>query len=194
MECTIREFDQMIIRGLKSSDPEVHSRCVYRIFYEDAKPLLSSIQFALFKGTIEYDELVNELYLYLSRNGWRILDSFQGRNGARLSTWLSHVSWHFFMNYYRKGNRVDYLDDLGVFDRQVSTISIDEMRMDIERTLSKMSNERYVSVIRLLIIEGRETEAVAKMLDTSIQNVYNLKHRAIASFIELYQVDIRVQR
>ena len=61
------------------------------------------------------------------------------------------------------------------------------MRMDIERTLSRMKNDRYVAVIRLLIIEGRETEEVANILDTSIQNIYNLKHRAIAQFLELYQ-------
>lgn len=187
MECTIREFDQIVIRGLKSTDPEIHSRCVHRVFYEDAELLLHSIQCSLFKGTVEYDELVNELYLYLSRNGWRLLDSFQGRNGARFSTWLSHVAWHYFMNYYKKGKRVDYLDDLSAFDLHVSTITVDDMRMDIEQALSRMTNKRYVSVIRLLIIEGRKTEEVAKMLDTSIQNIYNLKHRAIASFLELYQ-------
>ena len=187
MECTIREFDQVIIKGLKSTDPDVHKRCVHRVFYQDAEPLLRSIQNSLFKGTIEYDELVGELYLYLARNNWKVLDSFKGRNGASLSTWLSHVTWHYFMNQYKKGNRVDYTDDINTFDREVSTISIDEMRMDIEQTLSKMGNERYVSVIRLLVIEGRETEDVAKMLDTTIQNIYNLKHRAIARFIELYQ-------
>lgn len=187
MECTIREFDQVIIRGLKSTDPDVQNRCVHRVFYEDVEPLLRSIQCSLFKGTVEYDELVSELYFFLARNNWKVLNSFTGRNGASLSTWLSHVAWRFFMAYYKKGNRVDYTDDISVFDRQVSTISVDEMRMDIEQTLSRMTNERYVSVIRLLIIEGRETEEVAKMLNTTIQNIYNLKHRAITSFIELYQ-------
>ena len=187
MECTIREFDQVIIRGLRSHDPEVHDHCVQRVFYEDLEPLLRSIQCSLFKGTVEYDELVNDLYLYLSCSDWKILDSFHGRNGARLSTWLSHVTWHHFLYVRKRDRRVDYFDDLTPFGRQVSTISSDEMRMDIERTLSRMKNDRYVAVIRLLIIEGRETEEVANILDTSIQNVYNLKHRAIAQFLELYQ-------
>ena len=187
MECTIREFDQLVIRGLKSVDPEVHGQCVRRVFYEDAEPLLRSIQCDLFKGSVEYDELVNELYLYLSRNDWKILDSFQGRNGARLSTWLSHVTWHFFMNTRKRMGRIDYLDDMSPLDRHVSTISEEEMRLDIERTLSRMTNERYVAVIRLLIIEGYKTEDVAEMLGTTIQNVYNLKHRAIARFLEIYQ-------
>lgn len=187
MECTIREFDQVIIRGLKSTDPDVQNRCVYRVFYEDAEPLLRSIQCSLFKGNIEYDELVCELYYFLAKDNWKVLNSFTGRNGASLSTWLSHVSWRYFIAKYKKGNRVDYTDDISVLDHQVSTITVNEMRMDIEQTLSRMTNERYVSVIRLLIIEGRETEDVAKMLNTTIQNIYNLKHRAIASFIEYYQ-------
>ena len=187
MECTIREFDQMVIRGLRSSDPEVHNRCVRRVFYEDAEPLLRSIQNSLFKGTVDYDELVSELYLYLSRNDWRILDSFQGRNGARFSTWLSHVAWHYFMNVRKRASRIEYRDDLSPLTARLSVVSTDEMRIDIERTLSRMSNKRYVAVIRLLIVEGRETEDVARLLDTSVQNVYNLKHRAIAQFLEIYQ-------
>lgn len=187
MECTIREFDQIVIRGLRSGDPETHNRCVRRVFYEDLEPLLSNIRNTLFKGIVEYDELVNELYLFLSRNNWKVLDSFQGRNGARLSTWLSHVTWHYFMSAYKRDSRIDYMEDLSYLDRQVHTISAAEMRIDIERTLSRMTNERYVAVIRLLIIEGRKTEEVAKMLETTIQNIYNLKHRAIAQFLEIYQ-------
>lgn len=187
MECTIREFDQMVIRGLRSSDPEVQSRCVRRVFYEDAEPLLRSIQNSLFKGTVDYDDLVGELYLYLSRNNWKILDSFQGRNGARLSTWLSHVAWRFFMNVRKRASRMEYRDDLNPFTHHLTVVSTDEMRLDIERTLSLMSNKRYVTVIRLLIIEGRKPEDVARLLGTSVQNVYNLKHRAIAQFLEIYQ-------
>ena len=187
MECTIREFDQIIIRGLRSANPETRNCCVRRLFYEDLEPLLRNVQCSLFKGSVEYDELVNELYLFLSRNYWEILDSFQGRNGARLSTWLSHITWHYFMHTHKHESSVEYLDDISLLDRQVHTISKDEMRIDIERTLSRMTNERYVAIIRLLIIEGRRAEEVAWMMDTSIQNIYNLKHRAIAQFLETYQ-------
>ena len=187
MGCTIREFDQIIIKGLHSADPETHNNCVRRLFYEDLEPLLRNVQCSLFKGSVEYDDLVNNLYLFLSRNNWKILDSFQGRNGARLSTWLSHITWHYFMHAHKRESRVEYLNDLTPLDRQVHTISKDEMRIDIERTLSRMNNERYVAVIRLLIIEGRKTEDVAKLMNTTIQNIYNLKHRAIKQFLEIYQ-------
>lgn len=186
MECAIREFDKVLIRGLRSSDASVHELCVRRVFYEELEPLLRSVQCSLFKGTVEYDDLVNDLYLYLSRNNWKILDSFQGRCGAKLSTWLSQVVWHYFMKDYKRGRRIDYVDALTPFDSQVCTISAEEMRLDIEHTLARMPNERYVKVICLLIIEGRDANEVAGILDTSVQNVYLLKHRAIAQFLEIY--------
>ncbi|MBQ9184627.1 MAG: sigma-70 family RNA polymerase sigma factor [Bacteroidales bacterium] len=186
MECTIREFDLTLIRGLRSTDIAVHERCVRRVFYEDLETLLRSIQCSLFKGSIEYDDLVNELYLFLSRNNWKILDSFQGRGGARLSTWLSHVVWRYFMHAYKRESRMIYQEDHSKMDKQVYAISADEMRIDIEKTLSQMENKRYVLVIRLLIIEGHKAEDVAAMMNTTIQNIYNLKHRAIGQFLKIY--------
>lgn len=187
MECTLREFDQALIRGLRSSDLSIRNQCAYRIFYEDLAPLLHQIQQSLFKGNIQYDDLVDELYLYLAQNNWKILDSFQGRNGARLCTWLSHVAWHYFLYSHQRAERIEYVDDLAVIEHRMPTISVEEMRMDIEHTLQQMKgNERYVAVIRLSIIEGRKSEEVAKLLNTSVQNVYNLKHRAIAKFLKLY--------
>ena len=187
MECTVREFDRAIIRGLKSDDPNIHSRCVKRIFYEDLVGLLRSIQMSVFKGTVDYDELVNELYIFLAKNGWKILDSFKGRNGASLATWLSHVTWRFFLYSHKRMGRLDYYDDITLFSRPIETVTEDEMRMDIQRTLSRMPNKRYVRVIQLLVMDGRETEEVAKIMDTTVQNLYNLKHRAIAQFLDIYR-------
>ena len=49
-----------------------------------------------------------------------------------------------------------------------------------------MSNRRYAEIIRLLIVEGYGARDVADMLDMKVENVYNLKHRAIVQFIEQY--------
>ena len=187
MECTIRDFDQMMIRGLKSGDAHVQNRCVRRVFYEDLEGLIRTIQSSLYKGTVEYDELVGELYLFLAKDNWKILDSFTGRNGAKLSTWLSHVAWHYFMNAHKNANRTTYCYDMSVqFGKRVAVTTSDEMRIDVYNTLSKMPNQRYVAVIRLMIIEGRDSDEVAKMMGTTVQNIYNLKHRAISQFLEYY--------
>ena len=49
-----------------------------------------------------------------------------------------------------------------------------------------MQNRRYADIIRLLLIEGYPAQDVAEMLGMKVSNVYNLKHRAIVQFIELY--------
>lgn len=73
----INHIDAEIILGIKSSDPAISEFYVKRLFYIELKALLTTIQYSLYKGTIEYDELVNELYIHLSRNNWDALDSYR---------------------------------------------------------------------------------------------------------------------
>ena len=61
-----------------------------------------------------------------------------------------------------------------------------QIAIDVNAVLSKMPNQRYAEIIRLLLIEGFSAQDVADMLDVKVENVYNLKHRAITQFIELY--------
>ena len=102
----VNHIDAEIIVGLKSSDSAIRDFYVNRLFYKELKPLLCTIQYSLFKGTVDYDELVNDLYIHLSRNNWSALDSYRGDNQARLSSWVSRVAWHYFMNSYRRLSRV----------------------------------------------------------------------------------------
>ena len=71
----------------------------------------------------------------------------------------------------RTGNR----DDLRI-----------QIAIDVNAVLSRMPNQRYEEIIRLLLIEGYSSQDVADMLDMKVENIYNLKHRSINQFIELY--------
>ena len=61
-----------------------------------------------------------------------------------------------------------------------------QIAIDVNAVLRKMQNRRYADIIRLLLIEGYPSQDVAEMLGMKVANVYNLKHRAIVQFIELY--------
>ena len=61
-----------------------------------------------------------------------------------------------------------------------------QIAIDVNAVLRKMQNRRYADIIRLLLIEGYPAQDVAEMLGMKVSNVYNLKHRAIVQFIELY--------
>lgn len=183
----INHIDAEIIVGLKSSDPAIRDFYVYRLFYKELKPLLCTIQYSLFKGTVDYDELVNDLYIYLSRNNWSALDSYRGDNQARLSSWISRVAWHYFMNSYRRLSRV-LPDEDGVLGnmKPYAVISDDDIRMDIEKTLHLMPNRRYAEVLKLNLYYGYSAEDIAVLMNTTVSNVYNIKHRAVMQFISIY--------
>lgn len=183
----VNHIDAEIIVGLKSSDSAIRDFYVNRLFYKELKPLLYTIQYSLFKGTVDYDELVNDLYIHLSRNNWSALDSYRGDNQARLSSWVSRVAWHYFMNSYRRLSRVLPGED-GVLEsmKSYAVVSDDDIRMDIEEVLKLMPNRRYAEVLKLNLYYGYPAEDIAVLMNTTVSNVYNIKHRAVMQFISIY--------
>lgn len=183
----VNHIDAEIIVGLKSSDSAIRDFYVNRLFYKELKPLLCTIQYSLFKGTVDYDELVNDLYIHLSRNNWSALDSYRGDNQARLSSWVSRVAWHYFMNSYRRLSRV-LPDEDGVLEsmKPYAVVSDDDIRMDIEDVLKLMPNRRYAEVLKLNLYYGYPAEDIAVLMNTTVSNVYNIKHRAVMQFISIY--------
>lgn len=183
----VNHIDAEIIVGLKSSDSAIRDFYVNRLFYKELKPLLCTIQYSLFKGTVDYDELVNDLYIHLSRNNWSALDSYRGDNQARLSSWVSKVAWHYFMNSYRRLSRV-LPDEDGVLEsmKPYAVVSDDDIRMDIEDVLKLMPNRRYAEVLKLNLYYGYPAEDIAVLMNTTVSNVYNIKHRAVMQFISIY--------
>lgn len=183
----VHHIDAEIIVGLKSSDSAIRDFYVNRLFYKELKPLLCTIQYSLFKGTVDYDELVNDLYIHLSRNNWSALDSYRGDNQARLSSWVSRVAWHYFMNSYRRLSRV-LPDEDGVLEsmKPYAVVSDDDIRMDIEEVLKLMPNRRYAEVLKLNLYYGYPAEDIAVLMNTTVSNVYNIKHRAVMQFISIY--------
>ena len=191
-KATLNSMDQILVKGLKSNDPKVQQTCVLRLFYKECRCLINAIRFDLFKGNVEYDDIVNELYLLLSAYDWRALDSFRG--DAKLTTWLSCVVWRYFIKVYVRKERESAVDDMSFMKTAVSdTISDTEIMMDVESVLRVMPNRRYAEAISLHIVEGMGAEETAVMLGTSVENFYNLKLRALRQFISLYK-QVKISR
>jgi hypothetical protein len=51
--------------------------------------------------------------------------------------------------------------------------------------LNKMPNPRYAMVLRRLIIEDADPQDVAEEMDIKIENLYNIKKRAIAALMRI---------
>ena len=89
----INPTDALYVKALKDGD----NRMSRKFFYEETAGILHRIRMEVFRGQVDFDEMVSELYLYLSRDGWSRLDSFGGQNNCRLRTWMIPVAWRFFL-------------------------------------------------------------------------------------------------
>lgn len=65
-----------------------------------------------------------------------------------------------------------------------------EVAIDVKRVMSLMKNKRYADILRLMIIEGYTPEEVARKWNKTIDNIYNIKHRAIKEFLSIYNGNI----
>lgn len=179
----LNETDAIFIETLRNGNNEISRQ----FFYKEIGGILHKIRMEVFRGNVDFDELVSELYLYLSRDNWTKLDGFDGKNGCRLRTWMIPVAWRFFMSIRERLLRTEKIDDnSGVIRSSVRDDLRIQIAIDVNAVLSRMPNERYAEIIRLLLIEGYASQDVADMLDMRVENIYNLKHRAINQFIELY--------
>ena len=179
----LNETDVRFIEALKNGNGDL----CRQFFYREIGGILHRIRTEVFHCQVDFDEMVSELYLFLSRDGWSKLSGFDGKNGCRLRTWMIPVAWRYFLSV-RERLLMD--DKSGKCVSEVRDSTSDDLRIqiaiDVNAVLSRMPNERYVEIIRLLLIEGYASQDVADMLDLRVENVYNLKHRAINQFIELY--------
>lgn len=176
--------DTEYISGLKRGDSDV----IQSFFYSLCSYTLNDIRWSLMQGCVDYDELVNELYIYLSSNNWHKLDTFKGKNNCTMKSWIVRLAWRFFLerrsrllfdgysSEYKSGNTMDEVE---------SALNL-EIAMDVDSTFKRMANKRYVNVLQWMLIDGYDADEVAKLLNTPLSNVYNIKHRAIVQFVETY--------
>ena len=62
---------------------------------------------------------------------------------------------------------------------------------DLERLFDNMPNKRYVYVIRQLLIEEWEPDELAKDMNITTANLYNIKRRAIIQLTRVALNDIK---
>ena len=58
-------------------------------------------------------------------------------------------------------------------------------KIDVNNLFALMSNKRYVYVIKRLVLEDADPKDVAFELNTNVDNLYNIKKRAIAALVKV---------
>ncbi|MCM1312777.1 MAG: sigma-70 family RNA polymerase sigma factor [Bacteroides sp.] len=191
--------DREIVRALIE-----RNRFVTRqFFYVNCRPLFTSIIHRVFDYPVEYDEFVNELYGMLMENDARKLRMFDFRSSVY--QWIKTVAIRHFM--YKKDEMIDNTskqplsniqptesDNVGATGKPENYMDAESeiaARIDFENILARMTNKRYADVIRKLTIEDTEPKKLAAEMGVTIENLYNIKKRAMAAFTNIVLGDIK---
>lgn len=178
--------EQEIIKGLIARDNEITEK----FFFVKCRPLFYSVMKLVFDYEVEYDEMVNELYVYLMEDDASKLRNFQYRSSV--FQWLKVLAIRFFIKKRARmidGNSQEppYYGQNLEPDSQTETSA----ECDIERLFEAMPTKRYVHVIRRLILEDCEPEALAQEMNITTANLYNIKRRSMAQLTRVALNDIK---
>lgn len=179
--------DKEIVEALIARDANI----TQQFFFKDCRPLFLSIINKVFDYKVDYSEFVNEFYLYLMENNACRLKQFEGR--STIYQWLKIVAIRYFISKRDKlidNESNDTPLDSVIADELVENETVTTAGLDVERLFSLMPNKRYVYVIRRLVLEDVEPNVVAGELATNVDNLYNIKKRAIAAITEIALKDI----
>ena len=184
--------EQQIIQALIDKDPTVTED----FFFRRCRPLFLSVMKSVFgTNSVEYNECVNSLYLALLKDDARKLRGFKGE--STVYNWLKTVTIRHFIAMRKEmeedppvetdQNRGATPPGGGDEDRTIERTSA---HADVERLLNTMKNERYRKVIRRSMLDEVEDAALAIEMGIRVENLYNIKRRAMAQLIQVAQKDI----
>ena len=178
--------DREIIQGLIARD----NRVTEEFFFDKCRPLFCSIMNKVFDYEVEYDEMVNELYVYLMENDAIKLRNFEYRSSV--FQWLKVLAIRFFI--HKRGRMIDGASQETPYDGCQQTADTEKdmtAEGDMERLFDIMPNKRYVYVIRRLILEDWEPDELAKEMNITTANLYNIRRRAMAQLARAALNDIK---
>lgn len=176
--------DNEIIQGLIKRDNSVTEQ----FFYVKCRPLLSAVMRYVFNYPVEYNEMVAELYDYLMADECAKLKEFKYRSS--LYQWLKVVATRFFIRHRDSMiENVSKDSDYEEYDGDLTVDTAQDMvnRIDVTRMLALMENQRYADVLRHLIIRDESPDKYAESIGVTVDNLYNIKRRAIAAFTQIAQ-------
>ncbi len=159
-----------------------HNELVTRqFFFKDCKRLFMSIIRKIFPYEVDYDEFVNEFYIYLMEDDAYRMRQFDGRGS--IYQWLKVTAIRYFTS--QRDRMIDMQPKKTPTDKDPLTEEPeDDMNMNLASTdldvlLSYMPTKRSAYVIRRILIDDAKPQDVAKELGVSVDNLYNIKKRAI---------------
>ena len=172
----MNQSDTQIIDALIAKDEKM----THEFFFVWCRPLLYSIIRRVFRYEVDYNELVNELYIYLLENDGHRLKTFQGRSS--IYQWLKCVATRFFLEKRDGGTVIGDTSSEPLYpidEPFFEPLEKETIKQDIRRLLELMHNPRNRTVLERIMIDDVDYEVLAIEMNTSAANLYNIKRRAL---------------
>lgn len=169
--------DKEIVKALIAHDPRVTAQ----FFFRDCRPLLTSVVRRVFDTQrVDYDEIISELYVLLMENDAQRLRQFKYE--STLYQWLKVTALRHCLRLKTTGRVIDDTAHDALDNSSAETPADQQQaRIDVESLLSLMPNRRYAMVVRRLMIDDCQPEELAREMGVRVENLYNIKRRAMLS-------------
>lgn len=157
------------------------------VFYDHYSLLLSRNAAKATQGKpILLSDLIQELYLYISKDNWAKLRKYDP--SMPFVNWFSVVSYRFFKDFSR--SMIDSASQvpISIASDHSSAFGLvktgDHVMMDILNALSKLMPPRDREILEALLLRDEEPEKVAARHQITVENLYNIKRRTLAKLIK----------
>ncbi len=165
--------DEQIVNGILQGD---RSLTEY-FFHQKCSRLLAYILYNVFGGQQDVRALESELFLHIAHNDWYKLRQFEYRSS--LLGYISVIAVRFFQR--KRAELIDSPLGDALLEKHHQTMNTSfsvERRIDIEKALERMPNERYRKVIVALDLQEMCPEQLAEEMNVTVDNLYNIHRRA----------------
>ena len=163
------------------------------VFFDHFRPLLENNARKTCGGKhVEYDDLVQELYLYLSGNDWAKLKLYNP--SMPFINWFSVVSYRFFKDYSR--SLIDLPSEMPISDMNdhnptLAQAESSPLMNDLLRVLPLLKPPRDGQILKDLLVDDEEPESVVRKFGVTVDNLYNIKRRALVKLVNNYLNDYK---
>ncbi len=166
-----------------------HNGALHYVFYDHYDSLLryNAAKAAGRKG-VEVDDLIQELYLYLSADDWARLRRYDPQHP--FAAWFSVVSFRFFKDISRSMMDLDSQVPISTIDDHSPLLAggtnISTLIMDIKNTLKNFKPPRDRDILEAILLRDEEPADIACRYNITVDNLYNIKRRALERFRKMF--------
>lgn len=187
MEDQAVPVDSMLVDRIVNNDPDA----IVSLLLDLCGTRLSYLVNVKYRSVgWQFDDLISEMYLLLSKDDWRVLKSFRGQNATGRSCSLVNYVVLIASRLMRKrilsGMHLQTTLDNGDVGNVSSRESVKlRMMSEVMQAIQTMDNSSERDILILVKIHGFDFHEVAKKLNISVDNAYARCSRAVKHLREL---------